>query len=170
MAAASEGTDAPAGPTPAAAPGAAEPVRPPRSVLFVCGMNAVRSPMGAALMRRLFPRGLYVASAGVRKGEPDTFAVAVMEENGIDISRHRAQTIEDLEDSNFDVVITLAPEAHHAALELTRTMAVSVEYWPTADPTLATGTREQILDAYRAVRDQLTERIKARFGWMPTGS
>ncbi len=149
---------------------AGAPSRPPSSVLFVCGMNSVRSPMGAAIMRRLHPRGLYVASAGVRKGEVDPFAVAVMEEDGIDISRHRAQTIEDLEDSNFDVVITLAPEAHHAALELTRTMAVSVEYWPTADPTLTTGPREQILDAYRAVRDQLTERIKTRFGWMPTGS
>ncbi len=165
MGAASE--DAETGPL---SPPAAAPARPPSSVLFVCGMNVVRSPMGAALMKRLFPRGLYVASAGVRKGEPDAFAVSVMEENGIDISRHRPQTIEDLEDSNFDVVITLAPEAHHAALELTRTMAVSVEYWPTADPTLATGTREQILDAYRAVRDQLAERIKARFGWMPTGS
>jgi len=146
------------------------PARPPRSVLFVCGMNSVRSPIGAAIARRLFPRGLYVASAGVRKGEPDPFTTAVMEEQGIDLGRHRPQTIEDLEDTNFDVVITLAPEAHHRALELTRTMAVSVEYWPIADPTLTNGTREQILDAYRAVRDQLAERIKARFGWMPTGS
>jgi protein-tyrosine-phosphatase len=146
------------------------PSRPPGSVLFVCGMNTVRSPMGAAIARQLFPRGLYVASAGVRKGDADPFVTAVMEERGVDLSRHRPQTIEDLEDTNFDVVITLSPEAHHRALELTRTMAVSVEYWPTADPTLASGPRGQILEAYRAVRDQLAERIKARFGWMPASS
>ena len=144
--------------------------RPPGSVLFVCGMNTVRSPMGAAIARQLFPRGLYVASAGVRKGEADPFVAAVMEERGIDLSRHRPQTIEDLEDTNFDVVITLSPEAHHRALELTRSMALQVEYWPTPDPTLVSGTRDQILDAYRAVRDQLAERIKTRFGWMPASS
>lgn len=154
------------------APGLADAAtaRPPGSVLFVCGMNAVRSPMGAAIAKQLFPRGLYIASAGVRKGEADPFVTAVMEERGIDLSRHRPQTIEDLEDTNFDLVITLSPEAHHRALELTRTMALVVEYWPTADPTLASGTREQQLDAYRAVRDQLAERIKARFGWMPASS
>lgn len=146
------------------------PARPPGSVLFVCGMNTVRSPMGAALARQLYPQRLYVASAGVRKGEADPFVTAVMEERGIDLSRHRPQTIEDLEDTNFDVVITLSPEAHHRALELTRSNALTVEYWPTADPTLASGTRDQILDAYRAVRDQLAERIKERFGWMPTPS
>jgi protein-tyrosine-phosphatase len=154
------------------APGPADPARQrqPGSVLFVCGMNTVRSPMGAAMARQLFPRGLYVESAGVRKGETDPFVTAVMEERGIDLSRHRPHTIEDLEDTNFDVVITLSPEAHHRALELTRTMALSVEYWPTADPTLVTGSRDQILDAYRDVRDQLAQRIKARFGWMPTPS
>lgn len=150
-------------------PSASPPGRAPTSVLFVCGMNAVRSPIAASLMRRRFPRGLYVASAGVRKGEADPFAIAVMEERGIDISRHRAQTLEELEDTNFDVVITLAPEAHHRALELTRSMAVQVEYWPTPDPTLASGSREQILDAYRDVRDQLAARIAARFGGLTPG-
>lgn len=139
-------------------------------MLFVCGMNAIRSPMGAALTRQLFPGGLYVESAGVKRGEADPFVKIVMEERGIDLSRHRPHTIEELEDTNFDLVITLSPEAHHRALELTRTMALDVEYWPTADPTLVSGSREQVLDAYRAVRDQLAERIKARFGWMPASS
>lgn len=154
------------------APGlAAVPTRRPGAVLFVCGMNTVRSPMAAALTRQLFPRGLYVASAGVRKGgEPDAFVATVMEEAGVDLTRHRPQTIEDLEDTHFDVVITLSPEAHHRALELTRTMALDVEYWPTPDPTVATGGREQILDAYRTVRDGLRERIKDRFGWTPLPS
>ena len=150
---------------------AAEPKRRPVAVLFVCGMNKVRSPMAAALAHQLFPTGLYVASAGVRKGgEPDAFVATVMEEAGVDLTRHRPRTIEDLEDTHFDVVITLSPEAHHRALELTRTMALDVEYWPTPDPTIATGGREQILDAYRAVRDGLRERIKERFGWTPLPS
>ncbi len=145
-------------------PGAPKPPRRPSAILFACNLNAVRSPMAAALAQRLLPPGIYVASAGVRRGEPDPFAVAVMEEIGIDLSRHRPLTFEDLEDSFFDVVVTLAPEAHHRALELTRTEAVEVEYWPTVDATAATGSREQILDAYRDVRDSLSKRIRERFG------
>ncbi|HEY5963726.1 MAG TPA: low molecular weight phosphatase family protein, partial [Xanthobacteraceae bacterium] len=86
---------------------------------------------------------------------------------GIDMSRHRPMTFEELDDwegLNVDLIVSLSPEAHHKALDLTRTMAADVEYWPTPDPTAAEGSREQRLDAYRAVRDQLTGRIKARFG------
>ena len=113
------------------------------------------------------------ASAGVRKGELDPFAVAVLEEIGIDIAKHRPMTFEELDDwegLNFDLIVTLSPEAHHKALELTRTLAADVEYWPTADPTAAEGSREQRLDAYREVRDQLVARIKERFGWRPGGN
>ncbi len=102
----------------------------------------------------------------MRKGELDPFAVAAMDEIGIDIGGHRPMTFEELEDwegLNFDLIVTLSPEAHHKALELTRTLAAEVEYWPTADPTAIEGNREQRLDAYRAVRDQLMARIKARF-------
>ncbi|AXS39692.1 low molecular weight phosphatase family protein [Breoghania sp. L-A4] len=139
-------------------------------MLFVCGMNAVRSPMAATIARHLFPRQIYVESAGVRKGERDPFVAAAIEEIGLDISAHEPHTLKELEDTNFDLVITLAPEAHHMALELTRTQALDVEYWPTPDPTLATGSREQIMDAYRAVRDQLMARIKQRLGWRPSPS
>ncbi|MDX2263563.1 MAG: arsenate reductase ArsC [Hyphomicrobiales bacterium] len=135
----------------------------PGAVLFACNMNAVRSPMAAALFKHLAGRRVYVESAGVRPGEPDHFAAAVMDEIGIDISGHRPHSIDDLNDTSFDVVVTLAPEAHHKALEMTRTMAVDVEYWPTIDPSATMGSREQILDAYRAVRDSLASRIKARF-------
>jgi len=145
------------------------PERPsrPQAVLFACGMNAVRSPMAAALMQQLFGKSVYVGSAGVQKGELDPFAVAVMEEIGIDIARHRPATFEELEDLeglNFDLIVTLSPPAHHKALELTRTAAVEVEYWPTADPTGMEGTREQRLNSYREVRDQLLARIRERFG------
>ena len=139
----------------------------PGAVLFACSFNAVRSPMAAAIARHLFPGKIFVDSAGARRGELDPFAVAVMDEIGLDISRHRPQAFEDLEDTNFDLIISLAPEAHHKALEYTRYNSVEAEYWPTADPTLATGSRDSILDEYRAVRDQLMTRIKKRLGWTP---
>ena len=145
----------------------------PLAVLFACGLNSVRSPMAAGLLRQLIGPGTYVASAGVRKDELDPFAVAVLEEIGFDIAKHRPITFEDLDEwegLNFDLIVTLAPEAHHKALEITRTMATDVEYWPTADPTATEGSREQRLNAYREVRDQLAARIKARFGWHPGGN
>jgi len=142
------------------------PATRPLAVLFACGLNSVRSPMAAALFGQMFGRGIYVGSAGVRKGELDPFAVAAMAELGVDISRHRPITFEELEDLeglNFDLIVTLSPEAHHRALELTRTSAVDVEYWPTPDPTDLEGNREQRLNAYREVRDQLSSRIRERF-------
>jgi protein-tyrosine-phosphatase len=140
------------------------PGDPPSAVLFACNMNAVRSPMAAAIFKHLTGSRVYVESAGVRPGEADPFAVAVMDEIGIDIHAHQPVAIADLFDTSFDIIVSLAPEAHHQALELTRTMAVEVEYWPTQDPTVATGNREQMLDAYRRVRDGLFARIKSRFG------
>jgi protein-tyrosine-phosphatase len=136
-------------------------------VLFACSLNAVRSPMAEALARYVAGRSVYVQSAGAVKGEPDPFAASVMDEIGLDISKHRPRSFEELEDLegfNFDLVVTLSPEAHHKALEFTRTMAVDVEYWPTFDPTVETGSREQRLEAYRGVRDGLLKRIRARFG------
>jgi len=143
----------------------APPARP-QAVLFACGLNTVRSPMAASLFKHLYG-STYVGSAGVQKGEPDPFAVAVMEEVGQDIARHKPMTFEEVEDwegLNFDLIITLSPEAHHKAMELTRRIAAEVEYWPTADPTGIEGSREQRLDAYREVRNQLLARIQERFG------
>ena len=138
-----------------------------QSVLFMCNFNAVRSPAAEAIARHYFGRSVYVQSAGVRSGEPmDPFMTAALDEIGIDASRHRPRTLEQLEEwegLNFDLIVTLAPEAHHAALELTRTLASEVEYWPTPDPTiLQEGSREQRLDAYRDTRDGLIFRIKSR--------
>lgn len=140
--------------------------RTPQAVLFACGQNSVRSPMAESLLQQMFPQALYVKSAGVKKGELDPFAVAVMAELGHDISKHKPTTFEELdnwEGLNFDLIITLSPEAHHKALELTRTMAVDVEYWPTHDPTNTDGNREQRLEAYREVCDGLVLRIRKRF-------
>lgn len=156
-------------PSPAGAspeiPGKQPPARV-QAALFVCALNSVRSPIAEALARHYFGKSIYVQSAGVRKQELDPFAAAVLDEMGIDASRHRARTLAELEDYeglNFDLIITLSPEAHHAALELTRTNAVEVEYWPTPDATAVRGSREQRLKAYRDVRDHLQERILKRF-------
>ena len=138
----------------------------PRAVLFACSMNAIRSPMAAAILRHLAGRTLYVESAGVREGQPDPFVTTVMNEIGIDISQHRPRTLRDLNDNSFDLIVTLSPEAHHQALEFTRTMAIDVEYWATFDASMmiGSGNREQVLASYRQVRDQLFTKIKARFG------
>jgi protein-tyrosine-phosphatase len=152
---------------------AKRPSPKPLAVLFACGLNSVRSPIAARLFSQLFGRSSCVGSAGVRKGELDPFAVAVMAEIGIDISRHKPVTFEELaegEGLNFDLFITLAPEAHHRALELTRISGADVEYWPTADPSAVEGNREQRLDAYRSVRDQLLARIRERFAGPRTGN
>jgi protein-tyrosine-phosphatase len=149
------------------------PAQRPLAVLFACGLNSVRSPIAAGLFAQMFGRAVYVGSAGVRKGELDAFAVSVMAELGIDIARHKPVTFEELDEwegLNFDLIVTLAPEAHHRALELTRTSAVDVEYWPTSDPSAVEGTREQRLDAYREVRDLLLARIRERFAGPRTGN
>ena len=127
----------------------------------MCRMNAVRSPMAETIARSLLP-GTYVASAGVRPGERDPFVDAVLGEVGLSLGRHAPHSLDELEDDYFDLIVTLAPEAHHAALELTRSMAVDVMYWPTPDPTVATGTREQIMSAYREVREFLKTLIEKR--------
>jgi protein-tyrosine-phosphatase len=136
-----------------------------QSVLFMCAHNAVRSPMAEAMAKHFFGRSVYVQSAGARRGEVDAFALAVLDEIGIDAHRHKPKSIEELEEwegLNFDLIVSLSPEAHHKALDLTRTLASQVEYWPTPDPTAVQGSREQMLDAYRAVRDGLMQRIKDR--------
>ena len=136
------------------------------SVLFACQMNAVRSPMAAALLAQMFP-AIRVASVGVAPGNLDPFAVAVMEEVGIDISKHRPidfEGYEDLAGLDFDLIVTLSPGAHHKAIVLSHRIPAKIEYWPTPDATPTEGNREQRLDAYRAVRDELTRRIKERFG------
>lgn len=132
------------------------------SILFVCGRNAVRSPIARALAEHLYPGRFYTASAGVNPGERDPFVDAVLAEMGLSLGNHRPKSFDDLDDLNFDLAVTLSPEAHHRTLELTRTHAIDVEYWPTLDPTLATGSRDQILSAYREVRDRLAARIRER--------
>jgi protein-tyrosine-phosphatase len=139
----------------------------PSSVLFACTFNTIRSPMAEGLGRLLFGREIYFASAGVRAGELDPFVTAAMDEIGVDLSRFHPQSFDDLEDASFDLIVSLSPEAHHRAVEFTRAIAVEAVYWPTIDPSLAQGSREQRLDAYRGVRDGLQTKIKQLLDWRP---
>ena len=135
----------------------------PSAILFACTLNAIRSPMAAAIMHHKFGHKVYVASAGIAAGDPDPFIGIIMDEIGIDLKKHRPHSFEDLEDSAFDLLITLSPEAKTKADQMSRTMAIDVENWQVADPSTTQGSREQILDAYREVRDDLVKRVKERF-------
>ena len=137
--------------------------RLPGSVLFACTLNSIRSPMAAALMRKLHGRRVFIDSVGVRTAPIDPFAVAVMAEIDVDIKDHQAKSFDELEDTSFDLVISLSPDAQHTAVELTRSVACDVEFWPVLDPTGMEGSREETLNAYRMVRDQLQKRILERF-------
>jgi protein-tyrosine-phosphatase len=144
--------------------------RLPEAVLFACTRNAIRSPMVEALLKHFHGARVYVQSVGVRPAPIDPFAIAAMEEMGIDIARHRQRSFDDLEDDSFDLVISLSPEAQHRAVEMTRHMACEVEFWNTFDPSLVEGNREVRLDAYREVRDTLMRRILERFPLQRMGS
>jgi protein-tyrosine-phosphatase len=141
----------------------AVPGEVPGSVLFACTHNAIRSPMAEGILKYLAGHKVYVDSCGVRPQGMDPFAVVVMDEIGIDLSRHAPKGFDDLEDDFFDLVISLSPEAQHSAVELTRTMDVEIEFWHMPDPSLVEASREVRLDAYRSLRDDLMRRIRRRF-------
>ncbi len=135
----------------------------PDAVLFACNRNSVRSPMAEGLLKHLLGHRIYVDSVGVRVGAIDPFVIEVMDELGIDLSNHRGKDFEGLEDTSYDLIVSLSPEAQHQAVELTRTMACEVAFWNTFDPTIIEGNRETRVQAYREVRDTLKARIEARF-------
>jgi protein-tyrosine-phosphatase len=139
------------------------PSRIPASVLFACTENALRSPMAEAMLKHLHGHRIFVDSVGVRAGDLDRFAVEVMAEIGLDIARHRPKTFDDLEDTSFDLIVSMSPEAQHGAVELTRSSAAAIEFWHIFDPSIVEGGRAARLDAYRQVRDQLMARIRERF-------
>ena len=136
----------------------------PSAVLFACTMNSVRSPMAEAILKFLHGTRIYVDSVGVRSKEIDGFAITVMDEIGIDLTQHKAKTFDNLEDNFYDLVIPLSPEAQHRAVEMTRVMACKIEFWNIFDPSIfEKEDRDRRLDAYRQIRDQLMNKIKAKF-------
>jgi protein-tyrosine-phosphatase len=145
-------------------------MRMPSSVLFCCDHNAVRSPMAEGLMKKLYGQACYVQSAGVRNDlEVDGFAVAVCKEIGVELSRHRSRSFEEMKEwgddlTGFDLIVALSPASQRQALEMTRTAHLSVEYWPVLDPTGLGESRDAKLQAYRLTRDQIRENMLSRFG------
>ena len=120
--------------------------------------------MAEGILKWLHGERIYVDSVGVRAGELNGFMVEVMTEVDINLSRHQPKTFQVLNDTSFDLVVSLSPEAQHSAVELTRWMACDFEYWPTINPDIFSGTRDQLIEQYRALRDDLIEKISHRFG------
>lgn len=146
------------------------PERLPQSVLFCCDHNAVRSPMAEGLMKKLYGFDTYVQSVGVLNDlEIDGFAISVCQELGVELSRHRARSFQDLEEygealSGFDLIVAMSPASQRHALDLTRLFHLKVEYWPIMDPTGIGETRETKLNAYRQTRDQIFDQLKGKWG------
>jgi protein-tyrosine-phosphatase len=135
----------------------------PSSVLFMCDMNSIRSPMAASLLKHFAGNRIYVASAGIYSGEPDNFATSTMREVDIDMSGHQPHTLEDLSDLSFDLIITLSNAARHEVAELAKNYAFETEHWVIDDPSVVKGSREAVMLAYRTARDILKRRIEQRF-------
>jgi protein-tyrosine-phosphatase len=135
------------------------------SVLFICNYNAVRSPMAEMLVKHYLGTKIFVDSVGLRPEteEANPFTVAVLKEIGLDLSNHVPKSFEALNDGSYDLMITLSPDSHHKAIELTRTMASDVEFWPTFDPTTTQGNREVIMESFRSLRNMLDQKIRSRF-------
>jgi len=142
----------------------------PQSVLFCCDHNAVRSPMAEGLMKKLHGMDIYVQSAGVKNDiEIDGFAIAVCDELGVELSRHRTRSFDEMQEwgddlEGFDLIVALSPASQRAALELARHAHIDVEYWPIMDPTGLGESRDAKLGSYRITRDQIMQRLKDRFG------
>lgn len=142
----------------------------PQAVLFCCDHNAVRSPIAEGLMKKFYGQTVYVQSAGVKNDmEIDGFSIAVCQEMGVEMARHRSRSFEEMQQwgddlGQYDLIIALSPASQRMALELTRHHHISVEYWPILDPTGLGETRDAKLSAYRQSREQIRERIIARFG------
>lgn len=142
----------------------------PQSVLFCCDHNAVRSPMAEGMMKKFYGMQTYVQSAGVKSDlEIDGFSIAVCEELGVELSRHRSRSFDEMEEwgddlGGFDLIVALSPASQRRALELTRYVHLEIEYWPILDPTGLGESREDRLASYRQARDQIRDKIIQRFG------
>lgn len=137
---------------------------PLHAVLFVCSMNAVRSPIAEGMARLRYGKRLYVDSAGLVKTDRDGFALAVLREAGIEFQDDEPNAFEDIECESFDLVVALSPEAHRRAGELLRTSSVELKYWPIEDATQISGSREQRLEAFRRVRDTIDRYLREEIG------
>lgn len=139
------------------------------SVLFCCDHNSVRSPMAEGLAKKMLGQQIYIQSAGVKDHKDiDGFAITVCKEVDVELLRHRARSVQELEDfgetiGGFDLIIALSETSHHVAREISRPFSIDVEYWEIPDPSGTGETRDDKLMAYRNTRDELAQRIQSRF-------
>lgn len=121
-------------------------------------------------MKKFYGHSVYVQSAGVRNTqEIDGFTIAVCQEIGVELGRHRTRSFDEMREwgddlAGFDLIVALTPASQRQALELTRHAHIDIEYWPILDPSGLGTRREEKLAAYRQARDQIHERLIARFG------
>lgn len=134
------------------------------SILFACTLNRTRSPMAEGLARRTCGEAVTVDSCGVSPAEDfDPFMLAVLAEVGASLPDRPGKGFEALDDQDFDLIVSLSPDADATAQRLGAARGIAVKSWPTPDPTVAEGSRESILAAYREVRDALDRRIRGLF-------
>ena len=145
----------------------------PSSVLFCCNHNSVRSPMAEGLMKIHVGYKIYVQSAGVASDrEIDGFSIAVCDEVGVQLIQHKARSFKEMEElgedlNGYDLIVALSPMAEKIAIETTMNNAVDVEFWEISDPSGIGETRDEKLNAYRNIRNELITRIKNRFPLEP---
>jgi len=133
------------------------------SILLVCNINSIRSPMAEAILKVWFNKKIFIDSCGIRNGRIDHMAIEVMAENNFDLTNHNSKLFSDLESTYFDLIITFTNEAYNEVKSQTKTQDCEIEYIDIPDTSQTTGNRQQRLDSYRQVRDLLTEKLKDRF-------
>ena len=134
------------------------------AILFACNINAVRSAMAEAMIKATYPGKIFADSCGVSPGNPDGFAIAVMEEIGINMNTHQPKSFDDLDSAFYDVIVSFSPEAHEAAVALTRSIDCETLYWPVDNLANLTGPRDERLRAYRHVRDIIQGNLEHYLG------
>ena len=139
-----------------------------KSVLFACNRNSIRSPMAAAIVRQRFEGNIKVESCGLEIDELNPFAFGVCEEVGLNLIPHFAKTIEQVDVGNFDLVVALSQDAagnlRSIMLDSSRDLS-DMEFWAVSDPSVVEGSRQQIVAAFRACREELERLIKIRFAY-----
>lgn len=123
------------------------------TILFLCVANSARSQMAEGLARALAPPGYRFLSAGSEPGVLNPLAVAVLREQGIDISHQRAKGIPAIPLDEVDTIVTLCAE------EVCPVVPGRVRrlHWPLPDPAKANGTDVQRHAAFREARDRLRQ-------------
>lgn len=126
-------------------------------ILFLCVANSARSQMAEGLARHLWGDRAVVSSAGSRPSKVNPHAIEVMREIGIDITGHRSTSVEDVDPTSVDTVITLcAEEVCPVFLGKARRL-----HWPIPDPASDDRPREVVLERFRDARDTIRAKLEA---------